>query len=1254
MMRTSLLLTFLAGCIFLMLPQAALAQDTFRDDFSSASYSNNDGTLNFSSNWNEENETDNPSSGKILITGGDLRFDNLDNVWIHRSLNLSGATSVTLTIGYDATSRGNESLYVYLWDGSGYQVVDNINSSVTGTVTYNLAAAYIRSDASIAFGTSSGNWGSGERIDLSYVQFSASFSPFISIDDVTVDESAGTATFTATHSGASASGAFTVNFTTTDGTATAGSDYTATSGTLSFNGTTGDTETITVPITEDSIYDGDETFTVSFTSVSDGSVVITDTATGTITDNEVVLDDVPLSLYRNMNGNYDYSTAGGTFRTAHNNTDPCAVTTTSSATLTSAIPAGAQVAVAYLFWSHSSYSLDSQVTFEGQNVDASLVYSAGFTGRQFYGYLADVTDIVSGISNPTANTFDLTDLTIDSSSNYCSTATVLGAWSLMVFYEDSSLTASTINLYYGFDITQNAGTSFTLDSFYAISAAGSKATFLSYEGDDTLDGSSGGSTNPEELSITNQLGFNFVLSGDGGQTGNNAYNSTVYDGPAGVNNSNIYGLDLDTYDIASYIVPTNTQVTANVDVGQDLVISSAVVIRVPSNLISGTVFEDINYPGGAGRNQSTAAGIGVENATVELYTALGVLQRTTTTDSNGDYSFGGMADGSYFVRVVNQTVRSSRGGGSGCSNCYAVQTFRTSYNGSSLSSVTDEVGGADPSATADAAAGTTVNAQTISSVVIAGGGIGNIDFGFNFNTIVNTNEDGQGSLEQFIVNANNLDEAGLDIEANSIFDPGAGEDVTIFMIPPSGDPLGRTADSGYSGGYFDISISNGVNPTDISSDNLHIDGRTQTAYSGDTNSGTIGSGGSTVGVGATGLPNYELPEVLIHRNNGDLFVNTGSNNVIRNLAIYATNNAGIRMDGGSLTVRNNLLAVDATGANAGNIDSGVEVNGGNGTITENYIATATDQGIWVRNTSSLLVSLNHITGNGTGNCGDNILAAGGSGITITQNLVENSEAVGINLDGSAGGVTISENTVTASGQDTACFSGTGGVGIRLDGSNNSVSANIVFSNGNAGIAVIDASGSGNTISQNSIYANGTTAAALGIDLHGSGGGNPMGDGVTINDPSDADSGPNGLENFPMILAAYISGSELVVKGWSQPGATLEIFFTDINEGTATVGDNQLGNTFDYGEGQVYIATYDEGSLDDLDAASSAYSDADGNTDTTNQFEFHIPLPSGTIFGDWITATATRSGSTSEFGPMTQIKVRTVITNRRITYRVNPN
>ena len=961
-----------------------------------------------------------------------------------------------------------------------------------------------------------------------------------------------------------------------------------------------------------------------------------------------------MALFDNFNGNFEYAVAGGTLRTQANSNDnntACTITDTSSGNLTTTVdPAGKTVTKAYLYWAHSNFSLDQDVTLEGSNISADLVYGANFGGLQFYGYVADVTDVITGIGNPWTETYDFSDLTVDNSGDYCASTVVLGAWSLMIFYEDLTLPSSTINLYYGFDVTQNDGTSFTLDNFFAISPIGSKATFLSYEGDDTLDGTSG--TNKEELSIqSGSAATASILSGDGAQTGNNPFNSTLYDETSGTNITTTYGLDLDTYDISSFINSSDTQVTANVDAGQDLIISSAVVLRVPSNLISGVVFEDMNYPGGIGRNESTSSGVGIAGATVELYNNSGVLQSTQVTDSNGEYTFGGMSDGDYTIRVVNSSVRSTRGGGSACTTCYAVQTYRSSYNGTSVTEVTDEVGGANPS-NEDVAAGTLTGAQTASTVSIFGGGTGNIDFGFNFNTIVNTNADGQGSLEQFIVNSNNLDETGLDIEVNSIFDPAAGVDTSIFMIPPSGDSLGRTADTNFANGYFDIFVPNNNPFSNITGENTSIDGRTQTAYSGDTNTGTIGSGGTTVGTSGFVLPNYNLPEIQIHRNGGDVIRVNAANTIVRNVNIYANNNAAVRLNTGSVTVLENLLGVNGQGNNAGNIDFGVEVLGGTSIIDGNFISTNTDAGILISGGTSSIIQNNHITANGRSACFDNIRLRSGSGIVVQQNLIENAAALGIDGDGISGNVTIFENTITTSGQNGGvCNGNIENAGIKLDGSNSSITNNIIFSNGGAGLVLAGGNTSGNLISQNSFYANGTTTPSLGIDLDAS---NGIGDGVTLNDTGDADIGVNNLTNFPILESANINSTAITITGWARPGATIEFFLTDINQGTATSGDNQLGLSTDYGEGQVFIASFVEGSSNDTNADTSSYTDEDNNTDNTNKFTFTFNIPPGVIIGNNLTATATVANSTSEFSPFSTIRVYTVITNRRITYRVKKN
>ncbi|WP_405395862.1 Calx-beta domain-containing protein [Maribacter sp. Asnod2-G09] len=1141
-------------------------------------------------------------------------------------------------------------LYIYDGNSTGAALIGQYDSANVPTSINSSAASGC---LTFRFVSNGSNTGAGWEAEINCFPDG----PIIVIEDITIDEDVGNAVFTVRSTRAAhgrnifffgfVEAPFTVDFETVDGLALAGSDYTTTAGTLTFTGELNNVQTISVPIANDGVPEFAEDFDIVFTGATAQYAVVNYNDTGKGTINSQILANDPLSLFQEFDGYYDYSTTGGTMRTSPNGGNPCAVTTSSSNSLVSPVPGTATVERAYLYWSHSSTVRDADVTFEGQSVSANFLYQTSLGNRNFFGYVSDVTSIVQGVTNLSSNVFDFSGLTINNTGEYCSTSTVLGGWALMVFYEDRSLPAVNINLYQGFDGLSNDGNSFTLDSFYAISGTGAKASFLSWEGDPDLNGSSSGSTNPEELSITNQRNQNFVLTGDGGQTGNNSYNSTIYDNTVApvYNNASTYGLDLDTYDMSTFIQPADSEVTANVDVGQDFVISAAVILKVPSNLIAGRVFEDVNYPGGAGRDQLVSGGIGISGAVVELFEASGTFIQRKNTEANGNYSFGGMADGDYFIKVVSSTIRSTRDNGAGCSSCYPVQTYRTETNSGSILDITNEVGGADPTRTQDVSLGVINNAQSISNVEVQGNGVVGINFGFNFNTIVNTNDYGQGSLAQFIVNSNTIGEVGLDIEANSIFDPVAGYDTSIFMIPPTGDILGRTADANFANGYFDIEISKNVPLSVITGTNTSIDGRTQTAYSGDTNTGLVGSGGNAVGISSTILPTYERPEIQVHREDGDVFINEGDNVVIRNLAIFSDKSSAIVAEDGSLEVTQNLIGVNALGNNSGDIDVGVENKDGQINVNGNYLATILESAVLVDGGSSSLIQNNHFVNNGSSPCDDAILLEDGSGIVIRQNLIEASASTAIDAEDKVSGVIITENSLTTSGQDGGnCQGNPQQMAIKIESDGSSISNNVIYQNGGAGIAIVD--GTSNLISQNSIYANGTVTPSLGIDLDM--------DGVTLNDTSDSDSGPNNLENFPAINSAFISGTNLVVTGWASPGTIVEVFFTDVNEGTATLGDNQLGLTQDYGEGQTYIGTAIEGSGDDQDATTSSYADVDGNADNTNKYKFIFPLPSGTAVGDLITTTGTRSNSTSEFSPEIIIRAYTVITNRNITYRIKSN
>ena len=182
---------------------------------------------------------------------------------------------------------------------------------------------------------------------------------------------------------------------------------------------------------------------------------------------------------------------------------------------------------------------------------------------------------------------------------------------------------------------------------------------------------------------------------------------------------------------------------------------------VAQSAISGTVFEDVNYGGGAGRPYVTAntsaiaSGFASNNillpgATVELYDNTGAFVSSTTTNALGVYTFSGLTPGNYTVRVVNATVSSSRPGtGSGL---VPVQTFRTNAGAADV----NRVGGENP-----AVADSGPNGALVVTTVTTGN---NINLAF-------TGQTSTGDNTMFLDNVEVLS-GGIPLGVNPIANPG--------------------------------------------------------------------------------------------------------------------------------------------------------------------------------------------------------------------------------------------------------------------------------------------------------------------------------------------------------------------------------------------------------------------------------------------------------------------------------------------------
>lgn len=687
--------------------------------------------------------------------------------------------------------------------------------------------------------------------------------------------------------------------------------------------------------------------------------------------------------------------------------------------------------------------------------------------------------------------------------------------------------------------------------------------------------------------------------------------------------------------------------------------------------ISGKVFEDFNYGGGAGRNLINSSGVVRDNARVELYNSSGNFVTSTLTNFTGDYSFTNLSAGNYTVRVVNSTVTSSRPGS--VSGLIPVQTFRTDASSGTAADDVHRVGGETPnlvdagngSTTLAALTTSTTTAQSIAPVTIGTAHITGADFGFNFSTIVNRNDSGQGSLRQFILNSNALTNSGLNQSGQTINTRGANSllpsgESSIFMIPNGTARPGLRSGlaNQLTGGVAVIQVA-GTLPA-ITDSGTIIDGGTQTFNVTNTNTATLNSA-STVGIDNLPVPALGGPEVQIQPSaaffstaaSGITLNATATNTTIQNISILGftaasgTDQSNIYLvSGSSALIRWNVIGSSATsytdpGASARTADYGVLSNTGNLTLRENIVAFVGAGGFELFNASaSTLVEANELRGNAvTNSSAENLnIQVGGSGAIVRGNLSVNAGGPGFDTSGSTGSNTFENNTITGNGTLTNGQTS----GIRLQGSNNTIRKNIIGNNYGAGILVRYATtNTGNVITQNSIFANGTSGGSkqIGIDLvataseSGNTGTFPF---VTINDENDTDSGPNNLLNFPVFESVSVSGGNLILKGCAPAGATIELFEADVSLGkSSTPGANTNSpRTLDYGEGETYLGTLTEGSGGDTDGGTGCNL-RDGNNQTgMARFSFSISLPSGVATGDSLTATATVSGvGTSEFSPI---------------------
>ncbi len=703
---------------------------------------------------------------------------------------------------------------------------------------------------------------------------------------------------------------------------------------------------------------------------------------------------------------------------------------------------------------------------------------------------------------------------------------------------------------------------------------------------------------------------------------------------------------------------------------------------VIAQTIQGTVFEDKNYGGGNGRSLSASSGLPRQGAIVELYDNAGNFIQNTSTDIFGSYNFSDLGEDTYKVRVVNSSVSSARAGY--ISTLIPVQTFITEvFVAGSPFQVQNKVGGQIPSEQ-DAPANTSgLNLNSLNSVAgqevqsLATAAVTSslyatgVDFGFCFDVIVNTNDAGQGSYRQFLINATNLgDESSLNQSGNtwnaiaSINAPQAlpaAKESSIFMISDGADHPGLRA------GLTNLLSANGVAVITTSTslypllaysvgpnpDNTSIDAGTQTANVGNTNNTILGTGG-TVGVGPNAIPNsgdefvlsqLNGPEVEINGNASQYPLQIFANNVrVRCISMHSSA-ADIHIMGGS----NNLIEQCVIGATAISFTPPAIRGGGSraliyfdlgsvsATVQNNLIGFSSQEEMrfrfWDAQNINYTVINNEIAGGIAGTPGpgpgiatnDNYTpspnnASAKGTLFIKGNLIRDCGPTGISsgvhynfANANQFLTTVEENTLIRNSAGFQALFGSG---------NDIILHNLIKDNRNMGVRIANRSNdpavvtTGVKVSQNSIYNNGTTAggtSGLGIDLNE--------DHVTANSGTYNLAVPNMRMNYPVINLLTLNGTTVTMSGFVGSAANQSAFgnaklefFKSNSADNNQAGEKIVGDLLSeqHGEGEIYLG--------------SGLADANGN--------FSISF-STTLFhsGDAITATATDgNNNTSEFSP----------------------
>jgi uncharacterized repeat protein (TIGR01451 family) len=178
--------------------------------------------------------------------------------------------------------------------------------------------------------------------------------------------------------------------------------------------------------------------------------------------------------------------------------------------------------------------------------------------------------------------------------------------------------------------------------------------------------------------------------------------------------------------------------------------------------ISGVVFEDADFAGTATAWDNGIGDLGLDNVDVELYDGLDAYVTSVTTTGSGTYTFTGLSDGTYKVRVRSATIGDPDTPPAGGYNATVPGSWPYPLPEMTWANGAASIGGQDHTVDDTATGDNAGPGDTYVTVTVSGADLTGVDFGFSFEVIVNEADDAnadnvrskQGTLRQFIKNSN--------------------------------------------------------------------------------------------------------------------------------------------------------------------------------------------------------------------------------------------------------------------------------------------------------------------------------------------------------------------------------------------------------------------------------------------------------------------------------------------------------------------